>query len=146
MSTLACTIFFNSVFSGVASLLKLIEGIVFAVLTENLFKAFNCEEWISFIYKSLSLWYFCYISPHGMETLSSSSQEFWTSPQDERLLLRTIWSHALGFVTSGGKDFQPGSETWLIGAFCVVKFYSSIIEMEKASDTENRRRKKVHPC
>ena len=143
MSTLACTILFNSVFSGVASLLKLMEGIVFAVLTENIL---NCEEWISFIYKSLNLWYFCYISPHGVETLSSSGQESWTSPQDGRLLLYTVWYHTLGFVTSGGEGFQPGSDTWLIGAFCVVTFYSSIMQMEKASDTENRRGKKVHPC
>ena len=59
------TILFNSVFSGVASLLKLGESIVVSALfRQNLSKAFYLWE-ISIVYKSLIPWYFCYHSPNG---------------------------------------------------------------------------------
>ena len=44
-----------------------------------------------------------------------------------------------GFMTSGGEDFHLGSEMRLhYGAFRVAKFHYSIIEIGKASDTDDR--------
>ena len=48
-------------------------------------------------------------------------EEFWTNPQDERLLL----NHAktLGFLASRG-EFNPGPETRLdLSELCVIKFH-----------------------
>ena len=48
-----------------------------------------------------------------------------------------------GFMTSGGEDFHLGSEMRLhYGAFRVAKFHYSIIEIGKASDTDDRRGQK----
>ena len=42
-------------------------------------------------------------------------------------------------MTSGGEDFHLGSEMRLhYGAFRVAKFHYSIIEIGKASDTDDR--------
>ena len=49
----------------------------------------------------------------------------------------------LGFLASGGEEFDPGPGTRLDGsAFCVIKFYQSIKEIENTSDIDIRRGQK----
>ena len=48
-----------------------------------------------------------------------------------------------GFLASGGEEFDPGPVTRLDGsAFCVIKFYQSIKEIENTSDIDIRRGQK----
>ena len=48
----------------------------------------------------------------------------------------------LGFLASGGEEFNPGP----VMTFCVIKFYSSIKEIEKASDIDIRRAERIPAC
>ena len=50
-----------------------------------------------------------------------------------------------GFLVSGGEEFNPGPVTRLDQSFCVIKFYQSIKEIEKASDIDIRRGQKECP-
>ena len=51
-----------------------------------------------------------------------------------------------GFLASGGEEFNLGPETSLDRSeLCVIKFYQSIKEIEKASDIGIRRGQKEHP-
>ena len=62
----------------------------------------------------------------------------------ERLLL----THAKmpGFLASGGEEFNLGPEMRLDRSeLCVIKFYQSIKEIEKASDIGIRRGQKKYP-
>ena len=58
------------------------------------------------------------------------------SPQDERLFL----SHAktLGFLASGGEEFNPGPEMRLDHSELLCNKVSLIKEIEKASDIDIR--------
>ena len=62
----------------------------------------------------------------------------------ERLLLNH--SKTQGFLAPGGEEFNLGPETSLYHSeFCVIKFYSSIKEIEKPSDIGIRRGQKGYP-
>ena len=63
----------------------------------------------------------------------------------ERLLLNH--EKTLGFLASR-EEFNPEPKTSLISqSFCVIKFYSSIKEIEKASDIDIRKgQKEYHPA
>ena len=53
-----------------------------------------------------------------------------------------------GFLASGGGEFNPGPEKrrgLIAQSFCVIKFYSSIKEIEQASDIGIRRGQKEYP-
>jgi len=46
----------------------------------------------------------------------------------------------LGFLASGGEEFNPRPETRLDHSeLCAIKFYKSIKEIEKASDIDIKR-------
>ena len=61
----------------------------------------------------------------------------------ERLLLNEKMP---GFLASGGEEFNLGPDTRLDHSeICVIKFYSSIKEIEKASDIGIRRGQKEYP-
>ena len=52
----------------------------------------------------------------------------------------------LRFLASGGEEFNLGPDTRLDRSeICVIKFYSSIKEIEKASDIGIRRGQKEYP-
>ena len=62
----------------------------------------------------------------------------------ERLLLNH--ANTPGFLAPGGEEFNPGPDRGLIApSFCVIKFYLSIKEIEKASDIGIRRGPKEYP-
>ena len=66
------------------------------------------------------------------------------SPQDESLLLNH--ANTQGFLAPGGEEFNPGPETRLDRSELLCnKFYSSIKEIEKASDIGIRRGQKEYP-
>ena len=67
-----------------------------------------------------------------------------TSPKDESLLLN---DKTPGFFASGEDEFNLGLETRLdrLELLCLIKFYSSIKEIEKASDIGIRRGQKEYP-
>ena len=61
----------------------------------------------------------------------------------ERLLLN---KKTPGFLAFGGEEFNLGPEMRLdCSELCVIKFYESIKEIEKASDIDIRRRQKEFP-
>ena len=52
----------------------------------------------------------------------------------------------LGFLASGGEEFNPRPETRLDHSeLCAIKFYKSIKEIEKASDIGIRSGQKEYP-
>jgi len=71
-------------------------------------------------------------------------EEFWMSPQDEKLLLNH--TKTPGFLASRGEEFNQGPEMRLdCSELCVIKFHESIKEIEKASDIGIRRGQKENP-